>query len=202
MGRDRLTALAVFLAYTAAAMLAGFLLAEHFNKPVPQVYAPEVRTAPNDLSLETKPGSKPTLPAPSKPRGGKVVSTTEVHVSGQKPVSRVHEQWTSGPQVSEECKRVVDSLECPPLDLRLDMIEVNGQQYMAVRSPDGTEVTGQFLPNHAVKVAPDKRLTLTAFDGGGLLTLSKDYGHLSAGVAAGSIDGKSYAGLSAGFAWR
>lgn len=151
---QRQAALLGLLAYTALVAAATFLITDelHQREQVAQIYAPEVRTSPADVALEVKPDAKPSLPAPTPARGGTVVSTTEVTVSGQKPrVRKPPKREHDGGDVSMTCP-TADDFECPPLDLRLDLIEVDGQQYMAVRGPDGTEVTGQYLPRAAVAV--------------------------------------------------
>lgn len=133
------------LAYTALVAATTFLITDQMNQR--EHVAPaaaEVRTAPNDVALQTVPGAKPALPAPTPARGGKVVSTTEVHVGERKPV-RIADTF----QPAKECA-TADGFTCPPLDLRLDLIEVDGQQYMAVRGPDDVEVAGRFLPGSPV----------------------------------------------------
>lgn len=200
MRPDHAVALAILLAWSALCGWLGYR-AGLPPDPVPQVYAPEVRTAPNDVALETKPGAKPTLPAPTKPRGGTVISTTEVTVSGKAPVRKtpkiVHDH---GDVYTPATCPTADDFTCPPVSLRMDLIELDGQQYMAVRSDDGTEVAGQFLPRSAVAGTRKHRATVILTEDYTTLTVTKDAGRLSYGLAVSQSDALQ-AGVVLGVAW-
>lgn len=154
---DSRAALLGFLTVIAVSFGAGFLLADHLNKRehVVQVAHPELRTAPNDVALETEPKAKPKLPAPAHPRGGKILSTTEITVSGGVP------------------KPITDT-DCPPTDficpdalLRLDLMQTDdGQQYMAVRGDDGREITGRLIPMVDVLVPRSNRASIDRYADG------------------------------------
>ena len=200
MRPDHAVALAIFILWSLACGWAGYYVTRPAD-PVPQVYAPEVRTAPNDVALEVKPGATPTLPAPTKPRGGTVLSTTEVTVSGKAPVRKtpeiVHED---GDVYTPATCPTAEDFECPPVSLRLDLIDVGGQQYMAVRSDDGTEVAGQYLPRAAVAGTRPHRATLIRTGDATTLTVTKDAGRLSYGLAVSQSDALQ-AGVVLGWAW-
>lgn len=189
---DRAAAVLVFLGLLGAAFASGFLLADRLNEreQVTQTYKPEVRTAPGDVVLETKPGATPAKPAPTKPRGGKPVATIELDAEGGKP-----EQIGAD---DKGCPVYV----CPSLAVRVDIEDDAGQLYAAVRAEDGREITGVFIPQVVGTAPRDKRLTVVGVPSGWLAIASKDAGRWSYGVAGGEIDGEPYAGLSAGFAWR
>lgn len=167
MSRAQANAMGV-LVYTVIVAAITFLITDHLNQRerVAQVYAPEVRTAPNDVALETKPGGKPEQPAPTAARGGKLQSTTEIYIGARTPVLRVNPQPPAADLPGDSPARVADvhqpverkcyqaeDFACPPIDVRLDLRQLDdGQQYMAVRGSDGTEITGQYLPRVAVAV--------------------------------------------------
>lgn len=197
---DSRAALMGFVVVVAVSFGGGFLLADHLNKreQVVQVAHPEIRTAPNDVALETAPKAKPKLPAPSKPRGGETVSVTELQVAGGEPV-RVTPPTTDG---TPECLTAED-FACPGALLRLDLIRTDdGQQYVAARGSDGREITGRYIPLDNVLLPRDKRLTVAAIDGGWLAIASRDYGRWAAGVAGGEIDGRRYYGVAGSVSWR
>lgn len=201
MRPDHAIALVLFILWSLACGWIGYYVTRP-AEPVAQVYAPEVRTSPADVALEVKPVAKPSLPAPTPARGGRVVSTTEVAVSGQKPRVRKppkREHDTGNVSKPATCP-TVDDFECPPLDLRLDLIEVDGQQYMAVRGPDGTEVTGQYLPRAPVATVRRNRATLIYTEDATTLTVTRDAGRLSYGLALAQDD-RLTAGVVLGVAW-
>ena len=200
MRPDRAIALALFILWSLACGWAGYYVTRP-AEPVAQVYAPEVRTSPADVALETKPGAKPTMQAPTKPRGGTVVSTTEVTVSGKAPVRKtpeiVHEDGDV--YTPATCPTAAD-FECPPVSLRMDLIDVDGQQYMAVRSDDGTEVAGQYLPRAPVAGTRPHRATLIRTEDATTLAVTKDAGRLSYGLAVSQAD-ELQAGIVLGLSW-
>lgn len=201
MRPDHAIAISLFLLWSLACGWLGYYVTRP-AEPVAQVYAPEVRTSPADVALEVKPDAKPSLPAPTPARGGTVVSTTEVTVSGQKP--RVRETPKRGHETGNmytpaTCP-TADDFECPPLDLRLDLIEVEGQQYMAVRGPDGVEVTGQYLPRAPVATVRRNRATLIRTEDATTVAVTRDAGRLSYGLALAQDD-RLTAGVVVGWAW-
>lgn len=200
-------ALIGFLVIVAMAFGAGFLLGDHMasGEQVVQQYHPEQRTSPNDVTIEVTPGAKPKLTAPTKPRGGTTVSVTEIRAGGGAPVLKTPEIELEPGVVYEKGEKCYTSedFECPGLDLRLDLVQTDdGQQYVAVRGSDGTEIAGRYIPMASVTMPRDKRLTVAALDGGWLATATKDSGRWSGGVAAGEIDGRRYYGLAGGLSWR
>ena len=136
---------------------AGFLLGDHMagRDQVAQLPAAEERTAPNDVALRTEPKAKPKLPAPAHPRGGKILSTTEITVSGGVP------------------KPITDT-DCPPTDficpnamLRLDLMQLrDGQQYVAVRGDNDREITGRLIPMADVLVPRRNRAAIDRYADG------------------------------------
>lgn len=200
MRLDHAIALCILLAWSALCGYGGYLVGTPAD-PVAQAYAPEVRTSPADVALETKPGATPTMPAPTKPRGGTVISTTEVTVSGKAPVRKtpeiVHEDGDM--YTPATCPTAAD-FECPPVSLRLDLIDLDGQQYMAVRSDDGTEVAGQYLPRAAVAGTRPHRATLIRTENATTLAVTKDAGRLSYGLAVSQAD-ELQAGVVLGWSW-
>lgn len=160
---------------------------------IPPVAALEVRTAPNDVVLEVKPGAKPSMSAPTAARGGKVSSTTEITVAGGEPVP-VPKPETIGSEPSavvKECLTAED-FTCPPVRVRIDILTLDdGQQYAAVIAPDGNEVTGVHIPLIPAEPTPLNRVGAYIGDGATVLTYTRDWGRrISLGVAATVIDGR------------
>jgi hypothetical protein len=208
---QRAAAVAVFLAILAATFAAGFLLADHLNKreTVAQTYKPEIRTSPSDVVLETAPGAKPAMPAPTKPQGVKPVATVEVTVTGGAPVKNppkiehdggvmLSGEPIAGPDSAQDCP----TYTCPDIRLRMDLDEKDGQFYASVRTEEGHEVFGRFIPHMVGQDPRDKRLTVVGVPGGWLAIGTKDAGRWAYGAAGGEIDGQPYVGIVGGFAWR
>lgn len=189
---DRAIALAIFVAWSVGCAVAGYVYGVRDQSAEP-AYREAVSTAPNDVALEVTPGAKPKLPAPSRPHGGKVVSTTEVTVSGGKPVMR------DDPAV-KECLTTAD-FECPAVSLRMDMINVDGNDYMAVYGDDGVEVTGRFIPYRKASAVRKQRIVATYSEDLKQVTYLRDYGRLSVGPTVMDLDGRMSAGVSLGLSW-
>lgn len=194
---DAKRALIGFLVVVSVSFGAGFFLNDYLcsREHVEPVAHPEERTAPHDVALKTDPKAKSPLPAPAKIRGGKVVSTTEVAVSGGVPVR------VTPP--TAECLTAAD-FTCPGALLRLDLIQTDdGQQYMAVRGSDDREITGRYIPMSDVTMPPNKRLTLVGNPRGDVVaTLAKGGRRWSWAASAGYIDQSPWAAAGLGFSWR
>lgn len=182
-----------FIVALAIGAFLGGLAMDRWHRGALPVYAPEQRTAPGDVVLETKPGAKPKLPAPTKPKGGKTTGTVEIEVSGGIPV-RVDPPNESPidagliPSGKEECLAAED-FACPPVKVRLDLGIRDGQQYVAVRTEDGQEVNGVFIPRTGLPVV--RRYTATAIVGDGqyTATVARNLGRLSLGAGLSVNDG-------------
>jgi hypothetical protein len=184
------------LACLALGGLIGSAVTDYLNDKsrVVQVAAPEHRTAPNDVVLEKLPGTKPKQPAPTVPRGGTTTGTVEVTVTP--------------PAIDLPERRVGDvvcpaeRVECPPLDLRIDFGEKDGQQWAAVRSADGSEVTGRFLPAVTTAGIRDERITAVLDPMADRYTVAytRDFGRWFAGgglqIADGQADPVGVVGVS------
>ena len=175
--------------------LLGGLSVDRWHRGELPAYRPEERTAPGDVVLETKPGAQPKLPAPTKPKGGKTTGTIEIEVNGGAPipkVSAVHGHGTTSPQsagaVKAECPTAAD-FTCPPVKVRLDLGIRDGQQYVAVRTEDGQEVNGVFIPRSGSPVV--NRYTAMAIVGDGqyTATVARNLGRFSLGAGLSVNDG-------------
>lgn len=195
---DPRAALMGFLVVVAVSFGAGFLVADNLShrEQVAQVHHEEQRTAPNDVAPEVIPGAKPKLPAPTKPRGGKTIGTVELHID-QPPV--VVPERRVGDVVCP-----ATSVECPPLDLRIDWNQTNdGGQYVAARGPDGVEITGRYMPPPFVAAPPNKHLSLVGNPSGDVVaTYVRGGRRWSWASSFGYIDGEPWGGAGVGFSWR
>lgn len=175
--------------------LAGGMAVDRYHRGPLPVYQPEQRTAPGDVVLESKPGAKPKLPAPTKPKGGKTTGTVEIDVdggapirTGSVPVSEVPAAGNSVLDAKPECLTAAD-FTCPPVKVRLDLGVRDGQQYVAVRTEDGQEVNGVFIPSTGLPVV--RRYTATAIIGDGqyTATVARNLGRFSVGAGLSVNDG-------------
>ena len=165
--------------------LAGGMAVDRYHRGALPVYAPEQRTAPGDVVLETKPGAKPKIPAPTKPKGGKTTGTVELEIDGGAPIRTERETPAA---VVKECLTAQD-FTCPPVRVRLDLGVRDGQQYVAVRTEDGQEVNGVFIPRTGLPVV--RRYTATAIIGDGqyTATVARNLGRFSVGAGLSVNDG-------------
>lgn len=193
------------LACLALGGLIGSALTDYINDKsrVVQVAAPEHRTAPNDVVLEKLPGTKPKKPAPTVPRGTTTTGTVEITVAGGPPVRKTPKiEHEAGDTFDPRTCPTAEDFECPPLDLRIDFGEKDGQQWAAVRGPDGSEVTGRFLPAVTTAGIRDERITVVGNPGGDwIATYQRDFGRWSVAGAGWMIDDKPGAGAGGSFAW-
>lgn len=198
------------------AFLGGIAVDRHHRGAQP-VYKPEERTAPGDVVLETKPGAKPKLPAPTKPKGGKTTGTVEIEIDGGSPVrvdpvqkpDKSGEAIPSGKggaigsmfpvpkpgtndsqsdSVVKECLTAQD-FTCPPVRVRLDLGIRDGQQYVAVRTEDGQEVNGVFIPRAGMPVVPRYTATAIIGDSQYTATVARNLGRFSIGAGLSVNDG-------------
>lgn len=184
------------LACLALGGLIGSAVTDYLNDKsrVAQVAAPEHRTAPNDVVLEKLPGTKPKQPAPTAPRGGTTAGTVEVTVAGGTPVRKTPKiEHEAGDTFDPRTCPTADDFECPPLDLRIDFGEKDGQQWAAVRSSDGSEVTGRFLPAVMAPGIRDERLTAVLDPMADRYTVAytRDFGRWFAGGGLQLADGQA-----------
>lgn len=188
------------------ALLGGIAVDRHHRGALP-VYKPEERTAPGDVVLETNPEAKPKLPAPTKPKGGKTTGTVEIEVNGGIPVrvdpvqkpdksgaaipsgNKSH-VVNSGASSSAECLTAAD-FTCPPVKVRLDLGIRDGQQYVAVRTEDGQEVNGVFIPSAGLPVVPRYTATAIIGDGKYTATVARNLGRFSIGAGLSVNDGQA-----------
>lgn len=162
---------------------------------VEQVAHGEVRTAPNDVIPATDPGGGPSLPAPTDARGGTQGGVLEIRVAP--PAVELTERRVGAVLCPAE------RVECPPLDLRVDLLTTaDGQEYVAVRGPDGSEITGRFMPERFGQVMRVRRLTGIYVPGGDwALAGTRDWGRWSYGVAGGQFAGEPFVGLAGSVSW-
>ena len=193
MPNDRAIALGVFLAVLAATFAAGFLTADRMNRDqiVPPTERGEVRHGDGTVTVARQPDARPKLPAPKTPAGSTPHTTVEVTVQPRDVYL----------PATDTCP--AQTVECPPVRLRLDLVrESTGQYTVAAKTPDGEILEAVHIPHTAAVMPRDKRLAVTWFpDNGWAASATQDAGRWAYGVAGGEIDGSRYAGLTLGVAW-
>lgn len=186
-----------YIVCLAIGALLGGMAVDRYHRGAQPVYKPEERTAPGDVVLETKPGAKPKIPAPTKPKGGKTTGTVEIEVDGgtpvrvdrgSVPVAVVPAAGNSVLDAKPECLTAAD-FTCPPIRVRLDLGIRDGQQYVAVRTEDGQEVNGVFIPRTGLPVVPRYTATAIIGDGQYTATVARNLGRLSLGAGLSVNDG-------------
>lgn len=163
---------------------------------VAQVYQPEIRTSPSDVAPEVKPNAKPEFKAPTAPRGTTILRTTELTV-------RPTDAPTPTTDTPAECVAAADTFQCPPVRLRLDLGEADGQWRMLARAENGEIMAAQDIPLSAMWSPRSKRITLVGNPDGDIIgTYQQGAGRFAWAVSGWQIDGKPGAGVGGSISFQ
>ncbi len=148
------------------------------------------------VEIARVPYEKPKFKAPINPKKSKQVATVELEIQPDKP--RVIHTYAN------QCLTASD-LECPPVKLRLDINELDGQHVVTAKTESGTILKSVHIPYQNSRLPKDKHIVGTyAQDGSYTVVGLKDFlgGRIALGGGIAASDGRLDPLLAVQFSWR
>ena len=159
--------------------------------------APSVHYADGSVLGERAPQAKLEFTAPAKPQGSRVVRVEEIEIQPGKPPEPT-------PATPAECAKAAATFTCPPIRLRLDIVETTDDMIrVAAKTDDGTITTFRDIPFGKTAVAMRNHLILIGDPkhekAGGVYL--RDFGRLSFGGGFIPYIDESLPVLAVGGSW-
>ena len=154
------------------------------------------------VEIARVPYEKPKFKAPINPKKSKQVATVELEIQPDDPVLKPRTVDTY--PVVKECLTVADFM-CPPVKLRLDLNELDGQHVVTAKAQNGQIMDSIHIPYQNGRLPKDKHIVGTyAQDGAYTVVAMKDVfgGRIALGGGIAASDGRLDPLLAVQYSWR